>query len=413
MAKGKADIAIEEKVQLVPEGSVTTPQGFAAGGLHCGIRKRKLDLGWVYSEFPAQAAAVYTTNLFQAPPLKVTQASIAEENKLQGVVVNSGVANSCTGDQGLQDAYEMRRLFADKMGIPEHYAAVVSTGLIGEPLPMQKIDQGIKVFDAQENQGANRFESAILTTDTKEKAVAVQMEIDGKTVSIGGAAKGSGMIDPNMATMLSFITTDANVEQQALSKALKDITNKSFNMITVDGDTSTNDMVLVMANGASNNQQLNESHPEWSVFLGGLKIVSEMLAKEIARDGEGATKLIEVQVEGAETNQAAQMISKAIISSNLVKTAVHGADANWGRIITAIGYSKQNLDPDQVSILIGAIPVVKNGVPVSFDEEEAKAYLQKDEVTIFASVGDGQGSATAWGCDLSYEYVRINASYRT
>ncbi|WP_226037231.1 bifunctional ornithine acetyltransferase/N-acetylglutamate synthase [Aquibacillus saliphilus] len=406
-------LATKDKVHIVPDGTVATPKGFSAGGLHCGIRKKKLDLGWIYSEVPAVATGVYTTNLFQAPPLKVTQESIAKENKIQALLVNSGVANACTGKQGLEDAYQMRHLFAKTMNISEHHTAVASTGLIGELLPMDKISDGINQIHAEENNHVSRFETAILTTDTREKGVAVEFEIDGKLVSIGGAAKGSGMINPNMATMLSFITTDANIGNQELSVALKEITNKSFNMITVDGDTSTNDMVLVLANGKADNEMLSKEHAEWITFFEALKLVCELLAKEIARDGEGATKLVEVQVNGAVNDEAAQAISKSIISSNLVKTAIHGADANWGRIITAIGYSGQQLDPDKVNVSLGQIKVVEDGMPFAFDEISAKNYLLKDTITIFVGLGDGEGSGTAWGCDLSYEYVRINASYRT
>ncbi|MCT2538133.1 bifunctional ornithine acetyltransferase/N-acetylglutamate synthase [Aquibacillus koreensis] len=406
-------VTTKEKIGLVTGGNVTTPKGFSAGGLHCGIRKQKLDLGWLYSDVPAHAAGVYTTNAFQAAPLKVTQESIAVEQKLQAILVNSGIANACTGEQGLKDAYEMRRSFSEKIQIPEHLAAVASTGLIGELLPMEKIQTGISQIHEQENNDTSRFETAILTTDTREKGIAVQFEIDGKQISIGGAAKGSGMIHPNMATMLSFVTTDANIDDQALSRALKSITNTSFNMITVDGDTSTNDMVLVMANGKAENAKLTEEHPEWNVFVEALSTVCELLAKEIARDGEGASKLVEVQVNGANSDRAAQIISKSVISSNLVKTAIHGADANWGRIITAIGYSGEQLDPDKVNVSLGPIKVVENGIPYPFDEEKAKAYLLQDTVVIQANLGDGSGKATAWGCDLSYEYVRINASYRT
>ena len=402
-----------EKTNVILNGNIATPIGFIAGGLHCGIRKKKLDLGWIYSEKPAQTAGVYTTNLFQAAPLKVTQESVNTDHKLQGIIVNSGIANACTGEQGLADAYEMRKLFAEKMQIPTHHTAVASTGLIGELLPMDAIRNGITQLHEKRHQQSERFENAILTTDTKEKGIAIQFEIDGKTVTIGGAAKGSGMIHPNMATMLSFITTDAAVEHTALQDALRQLTNQSFNMITVDGDTSTNDMVLVLANGMAENKQLNPEHPEWYVFLEGLFFVCQSLAKEIARDGEGASKLIEVQVKGAETEEAAQAISKAIISSNLVKTAIHGADANWGRVITAIGYSGAKLDPHHVGVALGPIDVVANGMPVPFDEDKAKQYLMQDTVAIHASVGDGEGEATAWGCDLSYEYVRINASYRT
>ncbi|WP_077623611.1 bifunctional ornithine acetyltransferase/N-acetylglutamate synthase [Sediminibacillus massiliensis] len=404
---------VRDKVIMLADGHVTTPAGFSAGGVHCGIRKRKLDLGWVRSEIPATTAGVYTTNTFQAAPLKVTQESISKENKIQALIVNSGVANACTGEQGLADAYQMRRLAAQAMDVSEDHTAVASTGLIGELLPMEKIEWGIQQINQADNNEVSRFESAILTTDTREKGIGVQVEVDGKTVSIGGAAKGSGMIHPNMATMLSFITTDAEIEAGALSTLLKDITNTSFNMITVDGDTSTNDMVLVMANGQAGNNQLKPGHPDWDVFKEGLTMVCEELAKEIARDGEGATKLVEVQVNGAVSEEAARAISKSVISSNLVKTAIHGADANWGRIITAIGYSGQQLNPDKVSIALGSIPVVESGMPVVFDEEQAKDYLLEDSITIYVEMGDGDGKATAWGCDLSYEYVRINASYRT
>lgn len=412
MGKGTNQTA-EETVTFLEDGNVASPQGFSAGGLHCGIRKSKLDLGWVYSDIPAAAAGVYTTNAFQAAPLKVTKESIEVENKLQGVLVNSGIANSCTGSQGLADAYSMREVFAEKIGIEKHLAAVVSTGLIGAMLPMDKIKQGIDGLDEQENKGAERFNTAILTTDTKEKTCGAELEIDGKTITIGGAAKGSGMIHPNMATMLSFLTTDAAVEPAALSHALKQITNQSFNMITVDGDTSTNDMVLLLANGKAANNELNQDHPDWNRFVDALATVSEKLAKEIARDGEGATKLVEVHVTGAKTEEAARAVSKSIISSNLVKTAIHGADANWGRIVTAIGYSKETVEPDKVSVSLGNIPVVKGGIPLEFDEEKAKQYLEKDEIIIEANLGNGTEKATAWGCDLSYEYVRINASYRT
>ncbi|RCW76766.1 bifunctional ornithine acetyltransferase/N-acetylglutamate synthase [Saliterribacillus persicus] len=399
--------------QTIQNGNIASAKGYKAGGLHCGIRKKKLDLGWVYSDKPAVAAGVYTTNSFQAPPLKVTQESIAKESKIQAILVNSGIANACTGEQGFTDAYDMRQAFAESIGVEEHYAAVASTGLIGELLPMDKIHAGISQLNDATHAGAEKFESAILTTDTREKGIAISLTIDGKEVTIGGAAKGSGMIHPNMATMLSFITTDAEIEAEELTKALKSITNKSFNMITVDGDTSTNDMVLVLANGLAGNHTLNGSHSEWDNFYQALTYVCEYLAKEIARDGEGASKLVEVNVSGASTEKAAQAIAKAIISSNLVKTAIHGADANWGRIITAIGYSGEELNPNEVGISLGDIPVVKKGVPYPFDEDEAKKYLLQDNISINATLGDGDGVSKAWGCDLSYEYVRINASYRT
>nr|WP_090890828.1 bifunctional ornithine acetyltransferase/N-acetylglutamate synthase [Evansella caseinilytica] len=400
-------------IELLTNGSVTTPRGFSAGGLHCGIKKRKLDLGWIYSEVPATAAAVYTVNQFQAPPLLVTKESLAHENTIQALLVNSGIANACTGKQGLQDAYEMRQLFSKELGLAEHHVAVASTGLIGTHLPMDRIQQGISQAHAPENQTAERFEKAILTTDTCEKKLAVQCEIDGKLITIGGAAKGSGMIHPNMATMLAFVTTDADVAAESLSVALKQVTNQTFNMITVDGDSSTNDMVLVMANGKAENDTLTEAHPDWETFTGALETVCQSLAKQIAKDGEGATKLVEVLVEGAETVAAARQISKAIISSNLVKTAIYGADPNWGRIVCAIGYSGQPVIPEKVNVSIGPIAVVENGLPLVFDEDEAKEYMMQETVHISVDLQEGSGAATAWGCDLTYDYVKINASYRT
>lgn len=405
---------VMDEIKIVPNGSVTTPKGYYAGGVHCGVKRKRKDLGWIYSTVPATAAAVYTTNLFQAAPLLVTQESIAVEGKLQGILVNSGNANACTGEQGLKNAYEMRNTFSKLIGVPNHYTAVVSTGVIGEQLPMEKISSGIhSIKGSIQHDDVINFQQAILTTDTFTKQFAVQLIIDGKTVSIGGAAKGSGMIHPNMATMLGFITTDANIHQADLLAALRSVTNETFNMITVDGDTSTNDMVLVLANGLSGNTQLTSEHPDWPLFVKGLEIVSKELAKKIARDGEGATKLIEVHVKGALTKQMANAIGKSIISSNLVKTAIFGSDANWGRIVCAIGYSEQPIDPMKILIQLGNISVFANGLPLPFDEEVATKYLQKETVQITVDLQMGSEYITAWGCDLTYDYVKINASYRT
>ncbi|MET3696218.1 glutamate N-acetyltransferase [Bacillus oleivorans] len=406
-------ITKENKLTIIPGGGVTSPKGFKAGGVHCGIKRKRLDLGYIASKVPATAAAVYTTNLFQAAPLLITQDSIKKEHKVQALIVNSGNANACTGTQGLQDAAEMQTLFAEKLGIPASYVAVASTGVIGVPLQIDKIKSGIEQIDLPEYESAARFEQSILTTDTGVKNACVQFEIDGQEVTIGGAAKGSGMIHPNMATMLGFITTDAKIEHEDLLFALREVTNQTFNMITVDGDTSTNDMVLVMANGEANNQTLTKDHPEWSVFIKGLNTVSESLAKQIARDGEGATKLVEVQVKGAINETIARAVSKSIIGSSLVKTAVYGADPNWGRIVCAIGYSGQELNPDSLTVKLGTITVVEKGLPVPFREEAAKAYLEQEHVQIFIDLNEGCGTATAWGCDLTYDYVKINASYRT
>lgn len=405
-------ISNKEIVKL-EEGSVTLPQGFVAGGMHCGIKKKRLDLGYIVSEVPATVAGVYTTNTFQAAPLIVTQESIAKENKIQAVIVNSGNANACTGEQGLLDASEMQKEFANELGIQNHLVAVTSTGVIGELMPMEKVTAGIKQILNPIYQDEQNFKNAILTTDTCIKQVAVQMKIDGKTISIGGAAKGSGMIHPNMATMLGFVTTDANIAHEDLLTALKDITNQTFNMITVDGDTSTNDMVLVLANGLAGNDQLTKDHPDWELFKSGLKLVSEELAKKIARDGEGATKLVEVQVDGAYSHEAARAVGKSIISSNLVKTAIYGTDPNWGRIVTAIGYSGIPVEPKKLKVAIGPYKVFENGLPCAFVEEEVKEYLEMDTVKILVELNQGEESATAWGCDLTYDYVKINASYRT
>ncbi|WP_280770959.1 bifunctional glutamate N-acetyltransferase/amino-acid acetyltransferase ArgJ [Salipaludibacillus daqingensis] len=401
------------EIQLITEGHVTSPKGFTAGGMHCGIRKTKLDFGWLHSEIPATAAGVYTKNTFQAAPLKLMKKSIAVDQKLQTVVVNSGIANSCTGEQGMTDALETQQKTADEMGVKKHHVGVASTGVIGVNLPMEKISSGVSSMNIEENQSAERFEQAILTTDTKTKHTAVKLEIDGKTITIGGAAKGSGMIHPNMATMLAYVTTDAEVEADSLQLALRTVTNQTFNMITVDGDCSTNDTVLVLANGLAKNEPLSEKHPQWSLFVNALQEVSEELAKQIARDGEGATKLLEVTVKGAPSTNSARQVSKAVISSNLVKSAVYGADPNWGRIICAVGYSEQYVDPDKVAVFIGPIPVVKDGLPVDFDEDEGKRYLSNEHVQLFVDLQDGDHEATAWGCDLTYDYVKINASYRT
>jgi glutamate N-acetyltransferase/amino-acid N-acetyltransferase len=403
----------KESIIVITEGTITTPKGFKAGGVHCGIKRKRLDLGYIYSNVPATTAGVYTTNLFQAPPLKVTQESIDMEQKIQAILVNSGNANACTGEQGLQDAYRMQSLFAEKLAVPNHYVAVTSTGVIGVHLPMEKIESGIEQVLLEDNEGSTHFEKSILTTDTGVKNICVQLMVDGKAVTIGGAAKGSGMIHPNMATMLGFITTDAAIAYEDLSAALKEVTNQTFNMITVDGDTSTNDMVLVMANGEAKNQLLTKDHPSWSLFMNGLKVVSESLAKQIARDGEGATKLIEVQVNHAVDIEIARAVSKSVISSNLVKTAIYGTDANWGRIICAVGYSGQPINPNTITVKIGPITVVENGLPTLFCEDETKEYLQNELVQIYINLNQGEASATAWGCDLTYDYVKINASYRT
>ncbi|MCS0790663.1 bifunctional ornithine acetyltransferase/N-acetylglutamate synthase [Cytobacillus pseudoceanisediminis] len=404
----------QTEVTELPAGSIITPKGFTAAGVHAGLRYSKKDLGIILSDTPAQCAAVYTTSHFQAAPLKVTQESIAAEGLIQAVIVNSACANACTGDQGLKDAYQMRKSAADKFNLKEQHVAVASTGVIGEYMQMDKIEEGIKMLKpGNEALHSEDFQTAILTTDLVMKKCCFSAVIDGKTVTMGGSAKGSGMIHPNMATMLAFITTDANIDCGDLQFALKQVTDRTFNQITVDGDTSTNDMVLVMANGTSGINKLSPDHPDWDVFIQMLSQTSESLAKQIAKDGEGATKLIEVEVSGTKSDDDARMIAKQIVGSNLVKTAIYGADANWGRIIGAIGQSQPAIDPSSVDIAIGPIVMLKNSVPLAFSEEDAKEYLSNAAIQITVDLHQGAGKGKAWGCDLSYDYVKINASYRT
>lgn len=401
-------------IKELENGSILTPKGFSAAGTHAGLRYSKKDIGLIMSEVPANSAAVYTLNKFQAPPLKVTQESLGKEGLLQAIIVNSAYANACTGEKGLQDAYEMRNLTAEKLNIDSHLVAVASTGVIGEYLPMEKITAGISELKLGKHlEQANDFQTAILTTDTGMKKCCYSAEIDGVTVYMGGTSKGSGMIHPNMATMLGFITSDVSISTEHLQLALKEITNFTFNQITVDGDTSTNDMVIVMANGMANHSPLTPEHTDWNVFIELLSKTCESLAKQIAKDGEGATKLIEVEVVGAACDIDARMIAKQIVGSNLVKTAIYGSDANWGRIIGAIGQSNAGVDTDSVNISIGPVVMLKNSEPQLFSEEEATNYLKNDFIHIFVDLQIGEGIGKAWGCDLSYDYVKINASYRT
>ncbi|WP_141432821.1 bifunctional ornithine acetyltransferase/N-acetylglutamate synthase [Bacillus sp. 03113] len=406
----------KEKKEIVEitDGSLITPKGFHTAGVHAGLRYSKKDVGVIFSEVPASSAAVYTTSYFQAAPLKVTQESIAQEGLTQAVVVNSACANACTGEKGLQDAYEMRNVTAEKLGIKEHYVTVASTGVIGEFLPMDKLKKGIDELNpGNDEANAVDFQTAILTTDLVMKKCCYAAEIDGKTVYMGGASKGSGMIHPNMATMLGFITTDAQISHENLQAALSEVIPKSFNQITVDGDTSTNDMVIVLANGKAENNPLTKEHPEWDVFVALLEKSCESLAKQIAKDGEGATKLIEVEVKGANSEEEARRVAKQIVGSNLVKTAVYGSDANWGRIIGAIGQTPDIVPPQKVDISMGPIVMLKESEPQSFSEEAAKEYLSQDFIQINVDLHTSESVGKAWGCDLSYDYVKINASYRS
>ncbi len=403
-----------EAMKRVCGNNIVTPKGFKATGIHCGVKHKKHDLALLVSEVPASVAGVFTTNVVKAAPLLVTKESVEQTGKMQAIIINSGNANACTGKQGMLDALTMQKETAKKLGIDQNLIGVASTGVIGEKMQMEPIIKGIrKIEPNDELEGSINFSQAILTTDTITKNTSYTAVIDSREVIIAGAAKGSGMINPNMATMLGFMTTDANIESVYLQQALKTVTDKTFNAITVDGDTSTNDMVLVLANGLANNESLTPTHPDWEKFVQALQAVSQDLAKMIAKDGEGATKLIETEVLGAVTDTEARKIAKTVVGSPLVKTAIFGCDANWGRIIAAVGYSGATVDPNAISIQIGNTTVVENGEPVLFSEPNLIAYLKQPEVKITVQLHQGEGAGVAWGCDLTYDYVQINATYRT
>ena len=391
-----------------------TAAGFSAAGVDCGIRYRgRRDLGLLFSESPGGTAAmVGTTNLLKSAPLLVTREAV-EGGDVRAVVVNSGVANAATGQKGLEDAYAMQALAAAELGIEPRQVAVASTGVIGEHLPMDRIEASIKDAVVSLSANGSGFAEAILTTDTRTKEAVATVGISGKTVTVGGAAKGSGMIHPNMATMLAFVTTDAVIEKECLQSVLSKTTERTFNRITVDGDTSPNDTVLLMASGAADNELLTQSSPDLPAFEEAVEAVMRELAKEIARDGEGATKLVEVVVEGTETEGSAAALAKSVVGSSLVKAAVYGQDANWGRVLNAMGYSGVPFDPEGVQLYFGPVKVFAGGEPVEHDPAEANAALAGDEVVITARLSEGAASATAWGCDLTEEYVKINGSYRS
>lgn len=403
-----------ESMKRISRKNIVSPKGFKAVGIHCGLKHKKNDLALLVSEVPASVAGVFTTNVIQAAPLNVTKQVVYETKQMQAVVINSGNANACTGKQGLKDAVAMQKETAVHLGIDQNLVGVASTGVIGELLNMDTLLAGIKQLKPCASlEGSIQFSQAILTTDTVTKNTAYATVIDGREVVVAGTAKGSGMIEPNMATMLSFITTDAAIESEYLQQALKEITDVTFNSITVDGDTSTNDMVLVLANGMAENNSLTPSHPDWQSFVDVLHAVSRDLAKMIAKDGEGATKLIETKVTGAVSDEEARKVAKSVVGSPLVKTAVFGCDANWGRIIAAVGYSGAAVDPEKIKIYIGDTVVVEEGEPIPFSEERLMAYLKQHEVKFSVELNQGTGQGTAWGCDLTYDYVQINATYRT
>ena len=393
------------------DGTIASPLGFSADGLHAGFKKKKLDFGWIVSEVPASVAGVYTTNKVIAAPLLVTKASIQKSQKLQAIVVNSGVANSCTGQQGLDAAYEMQSLTAQKLKIEPDLVGLASTGVIGEQLPMDALKNGLSRILVSGK--AEDFAEAILTTDTCTKTCVITEEFGSDLVTMAGVAKGSGMIHPNMATMLAFITCDANISSATLQAALSQHVETTFNQITVDGDTSTNDMVLVMANGCRQNEEILPDTEEFEKFSKMLRYLMADLAKKIAKDGEGATKLIEVNVRHAKDEQSGRMIAKSVVGSSLVKTAIFGQDPNWGRILAAIGYAGADVSVDDIDIWIEGIPVMQASSPVAFDPEETSDAMAGELLTLTIDLHDGDAEAQAWGCDLSYDYVKINALYRT
>lgn len=399
-------------------GGVCAPIGFKASGIHCGIRKNKTkkDLALIVSDVQVNAAAVYTTNLVKGAPLVVTKNNI-NDGKAQAIICNSGNANTCNAN-GIEIAENMCKLVSDELGINETDVIVGSTGVIGQPLDIEPIKNGIPGLVASlDSNGSQSAAEGIMTTDTKLKEIAIEFDIDGVTCRIGGIAKGSGMIHPNMATMLVFVTTDVNIDSALLQQALSDNIKDTFNMISVDGDTSTNDMVAIMANGRANNTQITSEDAAYNVFVQALNTLMVDLCRKIAKDGEGATKLIECKVTMADSEEVAKVVAKSVICSSLVKAAMFGSDANWGRILCAIGYSGANVDVTKVDVSFksakGSILVCKDGAGVPFSEDMAKEILLEDEIEILVSLNSGEKSATAWGCDLTYDYVKINGDYRT
>ncbi len=400
------------------EGGVTAAKGFKAGGIHCGIRKNKTkrDLSLIYTEAKANAAAVYTTNLVKGAPLTVTKNNIAD-GYAKAIICNSGNANTCNAN-GIQIAEETCDLLAQGLGIESKDVVVASTGVIGLPLDIEPIKNGIpQLINEMSEDGSRNAAEGIMTTDTKVKEVAVEFTVGGKTCKIGGIAKGSGMIHPNMATMLVFITTDCSISSEMLQKALSTDISSTFNMISIDGDTSTNDMVCVLANGEAGNCEITADNDDFKTFMKALNTVTVHLCRCIAGDGEGATKLLECKVTGAENDDVAKGVAKSVICSSLTKAAMFGADANWGRVLCAIGYSKQDVDVNKIDVAFksrkGELPVCKNGAGIDFSEEIAKEILLEDEIEILVNLNSGEASATAWGCDLTYDYVKINGDYRT
>ena len=403
------------------KGGVTAAKGYEAASTAAGIKyKDRTDMAMVYSQAPCVAAGTFTTNVVKAAPVKWDRQVIDSGASVQAIIVNSGIANACTGAEGLGYCKETAQAAAEALGISADGVVIGSTGVIGMQLPIQKVKDGIKVLAGKKNaslENGTEAAKAIMTTDTCEKELAIEIEVEGKAVTIGGMAKGSGMIHPNMCTMLAFITTDAVISKETLQKALSEDVNDTYNMISVDGDTSTNDTVLLLANGLAENPMIEYGTEAYQEFALALHTINEYLAKKIAGDGEGATALFEVKAVGCETVEQAKTLAKAIVCSNLTKTAIAGHDANWGRILCAMGYSGAQFDPEQVDLFFeseaGKIQIIENGTAVAYSEEEATKILSQPAVTAIADVKMGEATATAWGCDLTHGYIDINADYRS
>lgn len=403
------------------EGGITAAKGFLAGSLCAGIKKSDSDdCALIYSEKPCVAAGTFTQNKVKAAPVKWDKKVIEESPFIQAVVVNTGIANACTGEKGLENCAVEAEAVAECMGISPENVCVCSTGVIGPQLPMDKIIKGIRELPAQlkeTSEAATEAAAAIMTTDTRPKEVAVNADIGGVTVTVGGMCKGAGMIHPNMATMLCFITTDVMIKKELLQKAFSEIIDDSFNMISVDGDTSTNDTAIVMANGMAQNPIIDKEDEAYEAFVRALRYVATELAKKIAGDGEGCTCLFEAEVKNAVTKKDAKILAKSVITSNLTKAAIFGHDANWGRVLCALGYSGADFDPDKVDLTFesaaGSIAIMKDGNAVDYSEETATKILSQNPVRAVIDVKDGNYCATAWGCDLTFDYVKINADYRS
>lgn len=402
-------------------GGVTAAKGFLAASTAAGIKyKDRTDMAMIYSEGPCKAAGTFTTNLVQAAPVKWDQEIVNNSAYAQAVVVNAGIANACTGKEGFFYCKETARAAAEALSVPESAVLVASTGVIGMQLPIDRITAGVKAMASKlegSTESGTQAAKAIMTTDTVKKEVAVQFTVGGKTATMGGMCKGSGMIHPNMCTMLSFVTTDVCISKELLTEALKADVKDTYNMISVDGDTSTNDTMLLLANGMAENPEITEKNEDYEEFCKALRFVNETLAKKMAGDGEGCTALFEVKVVGAKTKEQAVTLSKSVITSNLTKAAIFGHDANWGRILCAMGYSGASFDPEKVDLYFesaaGKLKIIEDGVALPYSEEEATKILSEPEVTAIADIKMGTAQATAWGCDLTFDYVKINADYRS